>query len=143
MRVSWKQYETKFYGVLFVLSYVYLLRLPSEALPLRVRTGPCNISLEGNEVVITLQRRKNKPGGSRLARGCRCQASRLTCPVHTVWPLVRDLPDGALIFQGITAAIARSKLREFLHALGVQNWDKFWTHDLRRGHAKDMQLSGK
>lgn len=143
MQVAKGQADNMIFGILFVLSYVYLLRLPSEALPLRVRTGPCNVNLEGDEVVITLQRRKNKPGGSRLARGCRCRASPLTCPVHVVWPAVKDLPDGALIFPGITANKARDRLREFLHAIGQRHAARYWTHDLRRGHAKDMQLSGK
>ena len=28
-----------------------------------------------------------------------------------------------------------------LHALGIQNASAYRTHDLRRGHAKDLQLS--
>eukprot|EP00973_Karenia_brevis_P051808 7197956-Karenia_brevis.AAC.1 len=52
------------FGMLFLLTYVYLLRLPSEALLLQVKAGPYNVNLVGEELVITLARRKNRPGGS-------------------------------------------------------------------------------
>ena len=68
MRVAKGQADNMIFGILFVSSYVYLFRLPSEALPLMVRTGSCNVNVDGDEVVITLQTRNNIPGGSRLAR---------------------------------------------------------------------------
>ena len=58
----------------FSLAYAFLLRLPSEALPLVV--GPCSESSslfrEGDTLVLELKRRKNKPKGSRLVRFCIC-----------------------------------------------------------------------
>ena len=46
------------------------------------------------------------------------------------------------MFEGISAYDARTKLREMLSAAGVQGSESYRTHDLRRGHALDLQLSG-
>ena len=130
------------YGLLFSLAYVFLLSVPSEALLLRARVGEYSMNLEGDEVVVSLKRQKNMPGGSVLRRRCRCKESPLTCPVHVAWPAVRDVTPGGLIFAGIGANAARCKLREMLSSLRVRDAQLYWTHDLRRGHAKDLQLSG-
>jgi len=42
----------------------------------------------------------------------------------------------------ISAGEARSHLRATLGRLAVPNAEAYGTHDLGRGHAKDMQLSG-
>ena len=46
--------------VLFLLSYAFLLRTPSEALPVTVgkESGPCALFLEGDFVVLELRRTK-------------------------------------------------------------------------------------
>ena len=124
------------------LAYVFLLSVLSEALLLRARVGEYSMNLEGDEVVVSLKRQKNMPGGSVLRRRCRCKESPLTCPVHVAWPAVRDVTPGGLIFAGIGANAARCKLREMLSSLRVRDAQLYWTHDLRRGHAKDLQLSG-
>ena len=61
--VSWsiQQVEevVKKYALLFVTTYVFLLRLPSEALPIRAGNvgGAACMYLENNEVVLTLAKR--------------------------------------------------------------------------------------
>ena len=62
---------------LFLLTYVFLLRLPSEALPVVAGQGDEQACLfrEGQTVVLELKRRKNKPAGSRLVRTCWCSVS--------------------------------------------------------------------
>ena len=71
---------------LFLITYIFLLRLPSEALPLTVGkdTSRNEIFVEDEALVIVLARRKNKANGSRLSRCCWCSRSRTTCPVHVV-----------------------------------------------------------
>ncbi len=56
--------------------------------------------------------------------------------------LLRSLPVGAPLFHGITAQKALAVLREILHELGTPGADFYRTHDLRRGHADDLRLSG-
>jgi len=57
-------------------------------------------------------------------------------------PLVEQRGPGKRLFPGITAASALTVLREMLEVLGVQEARSYRTHDLRRGHAKDLQVSG-
>ena len=66
----------------------------------------------------------------------------MTCPVHALGPLVQACSPGQRLFEGISAADALRVLRILLAELGTQSPDLYRTHDLRRGHALDLQLSG-
>jgi hypothetical protein len=69
-------------------------------------------------------------------------ACQVTCPVHRVGPILAKLGHGQPLFSGITAAKALAGLRDLLGAVGVLEPNRYRTHDLRRGHALDLQLSG-
>ena len=133
---------------LFLLSYSFLLRVPSEAIPVVAGRGraidgaQAVLSRDGNELVLVLRTRKNKRLGSRLVRGCWCRECAATCPVHVLGPLVDNITEGEPLFGQITAALALKALRTLLVALKVQDAGAYRTHDLRRGHALDLQLSG-
>ena len=88
------------YALLFLLTYVFLLRMPSEALPATVGNGNCNITCDGNFLVLSLARRKNRPGGSKLTRTCWCRESAETCPIHVLGPVVTSAEQGTKLFQG-------------------------------------------
>ena len=64
-------------ALLFLLAYVFLLRLPSEALPVTAgsESGQSSLFRDGETVVLELKRRKNKVSGSRLVRKCWGQES--------------------------------------------------------------------
>jgi len=134
---------------LFLITYVFLGRLPSETLPVVVVKdeqlgcrAPCQILAKDDQLILRLKRRKNKPRGSVLIRRCWCQQSRRTCPVHVVGKLVNSCEHGVKLFDGITPAFALGALRDMLSLLQVPQADMYRTHDLRRGHALDLQLSG-
>ena len=65
------------FAALFLVSYIFLLRVPSEALPMRAGPVECHsfLVLDGDKLALILQRRKNKQGGSRLVRECWCSTS--------------------------------------------------------------------
>lgn len=138
------------YARLFLFTYAFLLRLPSEGVGAVVggdrapANGQNNAAAyrEGDTIIVTLQRRKNKPRGSRLVRSCWCNESRTTCPVHVLGPLIDGRTVGERLFPGCSAAGATEALRHILQSLGVPCAAKFRTHDLRRGHALDLQRSG-
>jgi hypothetical protein len=46
------------------------------------------------------------------------------------------------LFEGITAHEALEKLRFMLAAIGVEKADLYRSHDIRRGHALDLQCAG-
>ena len=132
---------------LFLLSYVFLLRLPSEALPAVAGKRPGQkpqsmLELHGEELRLTLRKRKNKPQGSVLVRKCWCHESARTCPVHVLGPIVVAAAPGSPLFGGLTAAKASHTLKLMLKEIGVAGAERFRTHDMRRGHARDLQLSG-
>ena len=136
-------------GMLFLVTYVFLLRLPSEALPI-VRGGigwadngeQAVVYLEDGELCLKLAKRKNKRNGSLLKRACWCSSCKLTCPVHNLWPFFEQYALGCSPFAGITAGKALCKLRTMLTAIGMEKAVSYRCHDLRRGHAKDLQMSG-
>ena len=138
------------WGMLYLLAYVFLLRLPSEALPVvrgcvgsaRNQEFASCIFLEDEHVCLKLKRRKNKPGGSLLKRACWCQQCEMTCPVHSLWPFFQRMKVGQPVFGGISAGSALKQLKHILTVLEVDNANSYRCHDLRRGHAKDMQMNG-
>ena len=135
-------------AMLFLTSYVFLLRVPSEGLPITVGgngvcAGQAVIYLEGDELVLQLKSRKNRPQGSTLRRGCWCRQCKATCPVHVLGAWVKTLRLGQRAFAGISAASALADLRRWLHMLEVPEAEKYRLHDFRRGHARDLQASGK
>ena len=130
------------YARLFLFAYSFLLRLPSEAVPAAARSGASRLGREGNYLVLEFERRKNKPGGSRLVRGCWCGECKATCPLNVLGPVLDRCADGERLFPCVTAVGALKTLREMLGILGVPRAGEYRTHDLRRGHAKDLQCSG-
>ena len=79
LMINWCTEKSMFESIVpvFVMAYAFMLRLPSEALPIVV--GPSDDASsffkEGDTVVLELKRRKNKPRGSRLVRKCWCSTS--------------------------------------------------------------------
>ena len=142
LRVCLKEPPLVPYGMVYLLSYVFLLRMPSEALPVRAVHGEFRLQKEGEFLALHLARRKNKPGGSQLLRGCWCTQCKITCPVHVLGPWLNATAAGELLFPGVTAASALRTLRAILMKLSIPDAGEYRTHDLRRGHAKDLQLSG-
>ena len=141
-------------AMLYLAAYVFMLRVPSELLP--VVTGKRNqamgalaqgrhscLGLCGDgEVILRLAKRKNKPHGSVLRRSCWCDTKAALCPVHVLGAWVDSLDDRSTPFAGITAQAARKDLKKRLFQIGIDGASSYWLHDLRRGHAQDMVDSG-
>ena len=68
--------------------------------------------------------------------------NKVTCPVHGLAKLLDETLEGAVFFENISAAEALRVLREMLAEIGVENAGVYRTHDIRRGHALDLQESG-
>jgi len=129
--------------MLYLLAYAFLLRVPSEAVRATRDGITPGVSIEGSFVVMTLAKRKKKPHGSRLVRRCWCAECRETCPYHVLKPLLENTQPGERLFKNVTPASALSTLRIMLQVLGTPHAELYRTHDLPRGHATDLQLSGR
>ena len=115
-------------AMLFLVTYVFLLRLPSEALPIEVGRVPGKqqqavLEMDDGKLILTLMRRKNRPAGSKLERTCWCKESCRTCPVHVLGPAVRGIQPGTALFGRIHGC---------------------WSQQCAQGHAwKDWRSQGK
>ena len=67
---------------------------------------------------------------------------RVTCPVHILGPYFASFSAGASPFVEFDSKSALAVLRGWLNAMGVKDSFKYRTHDLRRGHARDMMRAG-
>ena len=79
--------RAKCFAMALLTTYVFLLRMPSECLPIRV-AGPRS---ECGAHQAVLRRRKNKDAGSVLQRRCWCRKCCATCPVHILGPFFPSL----------------------------------------------------
>ena len=149
-----KQERDESSALLYVLSYAFMLRVPSEALPMRMATvedavcGPSGetqsaIYAEAGKLHLALHRRKNLQHGSRMVRDCWCQSCSITCPTHAFERSTRCFSQGQPLFPHLTAENVRSELRRRLGLLNVDFPWKYCSHDFRRGHCLDMVLSGR
>ena len=102
--------ELRSYALLFLLSYSFLLRTPSEALPTisgidgRELGSNSVFFRNGDQLVLVLHRRKNKPAGSRLARKCTCTSAAKSCVFRLIGSLLDATPAGQSLFGSITAS---------------------------------------
>ena len=62
--------------------------------------------------------------------------------MHVLGRFLEELDEGQAFFEGISAGLAGAVLKRLLHETGTENSEAYWTHDLRRGHARDLQLAG-
>ena len=72
-----------------LFAYVFLLRVPSEALPavsgkVNVTEAQSVLEVRGEQILLKLQKRKNRPGGSLLTRTCWCSKTPKACPIHVL-----------------------------------------------------------
>ena len=105
-------------------------------------SGPAALYLEDNSMILDLRRRKNKRNGSKLTRHCWCRTCKSTCPVHALGTFIGNYEFGQKPFKNVTAAESLKILREILANVGLPDAHLYRTHDMRRGHALDLQLSG-
>ena len=145
---------TMAFAMLWLVSYAFLLRVPSEALPMK-KMRPLEdgadgeqsiVWREGEEVCLRLRSRKNRRQGSGvMRRACTCAGGKATCMVHTFWDSwMQFWPDGEAPWSPCTAQLAITRLRADLAKLApvVTEPEKYGTHDFRRGHAEDLRASG-
>ena len=62
--------------------------------------------------------------------------------MHVMGRLVASCAPGEALFGGITSHEALGKLRFMLAAVGVEKPELYRSHDIRRGHALDLQCAG-
>ena len=130
--------------MVFVAAYAFLLRVPSECLPMAAHCAPAGaevpvFSLRGDEAVLYFPFRKNRLFPTEVVRSCWCCKSRLTCPVHALGKFMNRLPAGSQPFKHFHPGQTLLALRELLVELDIANAMVYRLHDFRRGHAEDLR----
>ena len=153
IRAAVKRNRDTEFAMLWLAAYTFLLRVPSEALPMAKGdvilsewpgTEQSVLCLQDeNTLCLKLRSRKNLPRGTVIKRACSCAASVHLCPVHVLWHgFFAKLELGAKPWAHFSAGYANKSLRGALRELKVPHAEIYGTHDIRRGHAKDLQMSG-
>ena len=148
-----------------LLSWVFLLRVQSECIPLtRQRAGEdllseerlprrAVIGLQQGKLIIKLNRRKHMAAGATMVRCCICadypadslelHVPQLFCPVCSLWPAIRaSVATGGELFPAWSGKRVLSELRAFA---GSRQWDRagrLGTHAFRRGAARAILKAG-
>ena len=65
------------------------------------------------------------------------------CPICFLRKYFAGVPIGSSPFAVISRRQALKELRLILAHVGVEGADRYRTHDLRRGHARDLQEDGE
>ena len=139
-------------SMLYLAAYTFMLRVPSEGLPMAVGGDPASplaagvhsaVAVVDGVLVLRLAQRKNMQHGSFLRRACCCgPESKWLCPVHTLGRWLMRLPPGAQPFNGLRADSAGQSLKLRLEQLRVAQASSYVLHDFRRGHAMDIAAAG-
>ena len=151
------------WGRLFYLAYIFILRLPSEAL-VAVRAGPTDQLMkasklpyqaslglrdfpDGNQfLVLKLRTRKHTRGGSVLFRPCFCSSDTLACaglcPVRDFWRVVSATTRAHNpLFPSLMNKNINRVLKGMLHSMGVEDAHQYSTHAFRRGASMELKRS--
>ena len=139
-------------AVLYLLSYWFLLRVPSEGLPARFgsdgtpidqRTGKTFYFKDGGQTIcMEADRRKNKDEPTDMWRRCVCKRSATVCPVHATAGFFETEAYGNAPFERITPRFFNASLRRRIQMLGVAKHQTFTSKTFRRGHTQDIHRRG-
>ena len=138
-------------SMLYIMSYAFLLRVPSEALPCVIgckeeankHLGTCHsrFYVINNSITIELARRKNMPNGACITRKCWCSNSPSTCPVHQLTALLCNERVIERAFFHLKQQKVNFQIKRKLCRLKIKDACEYRTHDFRRGHARDIHSS--
>ena len=150
------------FGLAAFLSFLLLLRLPSETLLIRRASDWGRLSefaphdfkiLAGlrtfsgtNLSIVKFSRRKNLPTGCILRRPCLCDETstlaRIFCPVHQIWPRLCDgVEVHGRLFPSLTPHKFNIALKTGMTTAGYPEGGKYSPHCFRRGATKELQMA--
>ena len=138
-------------GLAFGFASIFLLRVPSECIPLCFDKPESHSSVRfcsvGDKEVlqIVFKSRKNAPLGATLLRECTCSARKpkVLCAVHLLRRFLSasGRPRSGRIFT-FSATVFDSRLKHYLSVLGIPDADKFTSQGFRRGMAQAVVRHG-
>ena len=147
------------FGKFMYLSFIFVLRGPSEALP--AKRAPLDMRLDTKAIqadkalvglrkltdgslrlILKLNKRKNFRGSVPLMRPCFCGSSHFVsnglCPVHDFWPLISGITPREFVMPTLQSSNLNRILKALLTKLDVEDAVRYSTHCFRRGAAMEL-----
>ena len=136
-----------------IVAWEFLLRVQSEAVCLQKGAPQDSDKLSPSRhsglwvdnsrgLCLRLQRRKHRPNGSFLVRGCSCREVGSTrCPPHRIGPFLTGLEYGQRLWQW-SASEWRHLVRRALTQLFVNDAQSFTLKGFRAGKATELARKG-
>ena len=141
VKIARQQQDFQVAAILAIARH-FLLRVPSEAIPMEWKWPHSKIELSATACTLTLTKRKNRNTPTSLTRTCCCADSgRSLCSVHWLLELRRTSDGGAKVFNLTKGHIGR-RVKELAAMAGIEGAQQFGTHSLRRGMAQDIMDMG-
>ena len=129
-------------AALMAVACHFLLRVPSEAIPLEWEGAHSSVTLNDLTATITLTTRKNVAVPSVLERQCCCASSgRRLCSVHWLMAMRARSQRQTKIFT-VSETEFRTKIESLASRIGANNGSRVGTHAFRRGMAQDIIDAG-
>ena len=129
-------------AALMAVARQFLLRVPSEGIPLQWDGSHSNVALEPTRASITLYKRKNSRVPVTLTRECCCTAAgERLCAVHWLHALRRSSAGCGQVFS-VSKHYFAKKIKELARQIGMEEHARLGTHAFRRGMAQDIIDNG-
>ena len=121
------------------IARLFLLRVPSEGIPLEWDGEHSRVQASGKEATIMLTRRKNCQLPTVLKRECCCASSgRRLCAVH--WIAEMQAQQGSGRIFSLSASRFLTIVRHAAWESGIPEYNSVGTHAFRRGVAQDINI---
>ena len=151
------------FGLAAFLSFLLLLRVPSETLLIRIADEGDRITefpphehkivagirrIKGEPMrVVKFPRRENIKHGCILRRPCLCDEkwaiARTLCPVHRIWPeLIQDKRPRGYMFPSLSASKFNKTPKRILVEAGFSNGSRYSPRCFRRGATQELPVHG-
>ena len=129
-------------AALMAISRLFLLRVPSEGVPLEWDGQHSKVTVSGDTATILLTRRKNSAVPTEMVRQCCCSSStRRMCAVHWIGRIREHVSESGRMFS-LSSREFLSTVRRLALELGVPHHAQIGTHAFRRGMAQDIIDAG-
>ena len=137
-------------AALYCVAFAFLLRVPSEGLPLRVgavgsltpHSGK-TLTIANSKAILVFDRRKNRESQTTAERSCWCKGCSATCPVHRLPALIPACREQFVApFTNWRPHQVTRTLRRRLSVIGIPNAAAFTLKGFRRGHAQQIAEQG-
>ena len=126
-------------AAIMAVSRLFLLRVPSEALPLQWAGEHSSIDFDSQSVKITLMRRKNVRHPTTLTRSCCCKTSgKRLCAFHRLLAWKQSASEQSTQVFSLSKQQFIATVRELAMEVGIEHANKVGTHAFRRGMAQDI-----